>query len=70
LLPLLAYLSIAEGIILLVSGLRLGLPPFPFWGDSGFCIGVGIGILLVYPKAKREQELKSVKSNLKSRHAM
>lgn len=59
LLPLLAYLSIAEGIILLVSGLRLGLPPFPFWGDTGFCIGVGIGILLVYPKAKREQELKS-----------
>jgi hypothetical protein len=56
LLPLMAYLSIAEGIILLVSGLRLGLPPFPFWGDTSFCIGTGVGILVVYPRARREQE--------------
>ncbi len=59
LLPLMAYLSIAEGTILLVSGLRLGLPPFPFWGDIGFCTGTGAGILLVYPRAQREQEQNS-----------
>ncbi len=56
LLPLMACLSIAEGIILLVSGLRLGLPAFPFWGDTSFCIGTGVGILLVYRRAQREQE--------------
>lgn len=62
LLPLMAYLSIAEGIVLLISGLRLGLPPFPFWGDTGFCIGVGVGILAVYPRVTRERELNSEKS--------
>ena len=56
LLPLMAYLSIAEGIILLVSGLLLRLPPFPFSGDAGFCLFVGAGLLTVYPRAKREQE--------------
>ena len=55
-LPLMAYLSIAEGIVLLVSGLRLGLPPFPFWGDTSFCLGVGIGILHVYPRARKERQ--------------
>ncbi len=59
LLPLMACLSIAEGIILLVSGLSLGLSPLPFWGDSSFCLAVGIGILLVYPRAKKEQERNS-----------
>lgn len=63
LLPLMACLSIAEGIILLISGLRLGLPPFPFWADTGFCIGVGIGILLVSPLAKREQKRDTEQSN-------
>ena len=55
LIPLMAWLSIAEGAILLVSGLRLGLPPFPFWGDTGFCLSIGIGLLLVHPRAEREQ---------------
>jgi len=55
-LPLMAWLSVAEGIVLLVSGVSLGLPPFPFWGDTGFCLGVGIGILLLYPRARREQD--------------
>ena len=54
--PLMAYLSIAEGIILLVSGIRLGLSPFPFWGDTSFCIGVGVGLLALHPRAKKEQK--------------
>lgn len=58
-LPLLAWLCIAEGAVLLVSGLRLGLPPFPFWGDTTFCLGVGVGILVVYPRARKEQHLGS-----------
>ena len=56
LIPLMAWLSIAEGAILLVSGLRLGLPPFPFWGDTSFCLGIGVGLLLVHPRAKKEQK--------------
>ena len=55
LIPLMAYLSIAEGVILLVSGLLIGLPPFPFWGDTSFCLGVGIGLLIVYPRAMKEE---------------
>lgn len=55
LLPMLAWLCIAEGVVLLVSGLRLGLPPFPFWGDVSFCLGVGIGLLVVQPRAARER---------------
>lgn len=55
LIPLMAYLSIAEGIILLVSGLRLGLPPFPFWGDTSFCIGIGIGLLLIQSGVKKRK---------------
>jgi hypothetical protein len=56
LIPLMAYLSIIEGIILLISGLLIGLPPFPFWGDTTFCLGVGIGLLVIYPRAKREEK--------------
>lgn len=52
--PLMAWLSIAEGVILLVRGLQLRLGPFPFAGDVSFCIGVGVGLLLVYPRARRE----------------
>ncbi|MFZ2656522.1 MAG: hypothetical protein WAX69_16435 [Victivallales bacterium] len=59
LIPLMAYLSIAEGIILLVSGLRLGLPPFPFLGDASFCIGIGAGLLLIQPRVKKERKLDS-----------
>lgn len=54
-LPLLAWLCVAEGVVLLASGLRLGLPPFPFWGDVSFCLGVGLGLLVVHPRAAREQ---------------
>ena len=44
--PWFGMLMLAEGIILLVHGLRLGLPPFPFYGDSSACFVAGGGILL------------------------
>ncbi len=47
---LLGILSAAEGIILLVHGLRLGLRPFPFYCDVSFCLFVGISILIVNEK--------------------
>lgn len=56
LIPLLGWLSLAQGLVLLVSGLRLGLPPFPFWGDTAFCVGTGIGLLVLHPRAKREPQ--------------
>ena len=43
--PLMAWCSIFEGIVLLVHGLMLGLPMFPFAGDVLFCLVVGIGLL-------------------------
>jgi len=45
-LPFSGIFMLTEGIILLVHGLRLHLPPFPFWGDVSFCLVGGIGILL------------------------
>ena len=36
---------ILEGVLLLVSGLRLGLGPFPFYGDVAACFLGGAGIL-------------------------
>ncbi|MBS1368846.1 MAG: hypothetical protein HPZ91_02715 [Lentisphaeria bacterium] len=46
LLPLLAWGSLFEGVVLLFHGLALGLPLFPFLGDAAFCLAVGAGILL------------------------
>jgi hypothetical protein len=43
---------VVEGIILLVHGLRLGLPPFPFYGDTSACILGGAGILYLSRYAK------------------
>jgi hypothetical protein len=40
-------LMFAEGIVLLVHGLRLGLRPFPFYGDAGFCLLAGGGIWIL-----------------------
>ena len=44
--PLLAWGTLFEGIILLVHGLYLSLPLFPFAGDVSFCLTVGGGLLL------------------------
>ena len=40
--PWFGWLMIVEGVILLTSGLRLGVGPFPFYGDVAACfIGGG-----------------------------
>ena len=46
LIPLLAWGTLFEGIVLLIHGLYLNLPLFPFAGDVGFCLIVGGGLLL------------------------
>ena len=46
LIPLLGWGTIFEGIVLLIHGLYLNLPIFPFAGDVGFCLIVGGGLLL------------------------
>jgi hypothetical protein len=50
--PLLGWLSIIEGVVIGVHGLRLGLPPFPFYCDAGFCLFVGVGIVVLYRKVR------------------
>jgi hypothetical protein len=45
-LPFAGAFMLIEGIVLLVHGLRLDLPPSPFMGDVAFCITGGVGILL------------------------
>jgi hypothetical protein len=42
-----ACFLVAEGIILLVYGLRLGLDPIPFYVDATFCLMTGVGIWLL-----------------------
>ena len=44
--PLLAAGSIFEGIVLLLHGLLLRVPLFPFAGDVLFCLAVDCGLLL------------------------
>ena len=46
LIPLLVGGTLFEGIVLLIHGLYLNLPIFPFAGDVGFCLIVGGGLLL------------------------
>ena len=43
--PWFGGLMLVEGLILLVHGLRLSLPPFPFYGDVSACFIAGGGIL-------------------------
>lgn len=51
--PWFGWLMIVEGVILLVSGLRLGLGPFPFYGDVALSFVCGGGIVLAAPAAKK-----------------
>jgi hypothetical protein len=50
--PWFGALMVAEGVVLLVHGVRLGLPPFPFYGDTAACFigGGGIWYLARYAK--------------------
>lgn len=44
-LPWFGLLMIFEGAILLAHGIRLKLPPFPFYSDSTACLVAGFGIM-------------------------
>ena len=50
LLPLLAWGALFEGMVLLIHGLALSLPPFPFFSDVAFCFVTGAGILICRQK--------------------
>ena len=52
--PWFGWIMVLEGVILLVSGLRLGIGPFPFYGDVAACFLGGAGILF-FAKAARPQ---------------
>jgi hypothetical protein len=43
--PWFGWLMVIEGVILLVHGIRLTLPPFPFYADTAACFVGGGGIL-------------------------
>jgi hypothetical protein len=50
--PWFGALMLVEGVILLVSGLRLGIGPFPFYGDVSACFVSGFGIIYLARHAK------------------
>lgn len=54
--PWFGALMLVEGVILLVHGLRLSLPPFPFYGDTSACILGGGAILYLARYAKPDQQ--------------
>ena len=50
-LPWSGWLMVIEGIVLAVHGFRLGLPPFPFYGDIAACFTGGAAILALRKSA-------------------
>lgn len=50
--PWFGVLMLVEGLILFVHGLRLSLPPFPFYGDVSACFIAGSGIVIFSRFAK------------------
>lgn len=59
--PWFGLLMLLEGVILLVHGFRLGLPPLPFYADGGACLLLGGAILALSKRAfvYAQQEAKS-----------
>ena len=55
-LPWAGWLMVLEGIVLACHGVRLGLPPFPFYADIAACFAGGGGILVLRRAAKPETE--------------
>jgi hypothetical protein len=51
--PWFGGLMLIEGCIVLVHGVRLSLPPFPFYADTAACFVSGIGILYFARSAVR-----------------
>jgi hypothetical protein len=54
--PWFGVLMLLEGFILLVHGLRLGLPPFPFYGDTSACLIGGGAIVYLSRYARPENQ--------------
>ena len=52
--PWFGGLMLVEGVILLVHGLRLSLPPLPFYADTAACLLGGGAILYLSPHARPE----------------
>ena len=52
--PWFGGLMLLEGLILLVHGVRLGLPPFPFYGDTAACFVGGGGIIWCSRKTSKQ----------------
>jgi hypothetical protein len=50
--PWFGGLMLVEGVILLVHGLRLSLPPLPFYADTSACLLIGGAILCLSRFAK------------------
>ncbi len=53
--PWFGWLMLAEGTILLIHGVRLHLPPLPFYADTSACFLGGAGILICSRRTKAEQ---------------
>jgi hypothetical protein len=49
--PWSGWLLVVEGAVLTFHGIRLGLPPFPFYGDIAACFIAGVGILALRKSA-------------------
>ena len=56
--PWFGVLMLAEGCILLFHGIRLSLPPFPFYGDTAACF-VGGGGILYFSQHVKSREVSS-----------
>jgi len=54
--PLLGALVVLEGIVLLVHGIILHLPPIPFYADAGCCLAGGAGIWMLADSAGTASE--------------
>jgi len=53
--PWFGALMVLEGLILLFHGIRLSLPPLPFYGDVTACFLGGGGIMYLSRHAKADQ---------------
>jgi FtsH-binding integral membrane protein len=51
--PLFGWLMVVEGLVLFFHGLRLNLPPLPFYADTAACLLGGAGILGLSRRAFR-----------------
>lgn len=54
LIPWLGLLAVVEGSVLIVHGVRLGLHPWPFYGDVAACLVSGVGILACWSRVRVE----------------